>query len=99
MRQRVPREKPSGTTLMLCFGQIDPTQQQRKLFVTQHDLALGITGLRPGETPLLQPLGTDPQDVFIMPLFTMWLISRELTGPKTVPWGRVFRAVRDQVDA
>src|ERR1700687_879792 len=46
--------------LVLGFGQIDPTQQQRKLFVTQDDLALRITGLRPGETPFLQPLGTDP---------------------------------------
>ena len=47
--------------LVLGFGQIDPTQQQRKLFVTQDDLALHITGLRPGETPFLQPLGTDPE--------------------------------------
>jgi len=38
--------------LVLGFGQIDPTQQQRKLFVTQYDLALSIAGLRPGETPL-----------------------------------------------
>ena len=67
--------------------------------MTQDDLALRITGLRPGETPFLQPLGTDPQDVFIMPLFTMWLISRELSGPMTVLWGRIFRAVRDQVGA
>jgi hypothetical protein len=27
--------------------------------VTQDDLALRITGLRPGETPFLQPLGAD----------------------------------------
>ena len=39
--------------LVLGFGQVDPTQQQRKLFVTQDDLALRITGLRPGETPFL----------------------------------------------
>jgi hypothetical protein len=38
---------------VLGFGQIDPTQQQRKLFVTQDDLALRITGLRPRETPFL----------------------------------------------
>jgi hypothetical protein len=38
---------------VLGFGQIDPTQQQRKLFVTQDDLALRIPGLRPGETPFL----------------------------------------------
>ena len=47
--------------LVLDFGQIDPTQQQRKLFVTQDDLALRIPGLRPGETPFLQPLGADPE--------------------------------------
>jgi hypothetical protein len=29
--------------------------------VTQEDLALRIPGLRPGETPFLQPLGTDPE--------------------------------------
>ena len=33
-------------SLVLGFDQIDPTQQQRKLFVTQYDLALRITGLR-----------------------------------------------------
>jgi hypothetical protein len=38
---------------VLGFGQIDPTQQQRKLFVTQDDLALRITGLRPRESPFL----------------------------------------------
>jgi hypothetical protein len=48
--------------LVLGFGQIDPTQQQRKLFVTQYDLA---TGLRPGETPFLQPLGTDPESASV----------------------------------
>lgn len=45
---------------MIGFGKIDPTQQERKLFVTQDDLALRIPGLRPGETPFLQSLGTDP---------------------------------------
>jgi hypothetical protein len=44
--------------LVLGFGQIDPTQQQRKLFVTQDDFALSIAGFRPGETPFLQPLVT-----------------------------------------
>ena len=29
--------------------------------MTQEDLALRIPGLRPGETPFLQPLGTDPE--------------------------------------
>jgi len=33
--------------------------------VTQYDLALGIAGLRPGETPFLQPLGTDPKSATI----------------------------------
>ena len=58
-----------------------------------------LAGLRPHEASALQPLREQAQDVFIMPLFTMWLISRELSGPKTVPWGRIFRAVRDQVGA
>jgi hypothetical protein len=39
--------------LVLGFGQIDPAQQQRKLFVTQDDLALRIPRLRPGKTPFL----------------------------------------------
>src|SRR5205814_1001860 len=39
--------------------------QQRKLFVTQDDLALRITGLRPGETPFLQPLGTDSESAAV----------------------------------
>jgi hypothetical protein len=38
---------------VLGFGQIDPTQQQKKLLVTQDDLALRITGLLPGEPALL----------------------------------------------
>jgi hypothetical protein len=50
---------------MLGFGQIDPTQQQRKLFVTQDDLALRVTGLRPDETPFLQPLGTNPESASV----------------------------------
>src|ERR1035437_9270275 len=66
--------------LVLGFGQIDPTQQQRKLFVTQDDLALRITGLRPHETSALQALGEQTQEVFIMPHFTMSLINRELSG-------------------
>ena len=61
--------------------------------MTQDDLALRIAGLRPGEAPFLQPLGADPQVVFIMPHLTMWLISRELSGPVPVPWGSVFQAV------
>ena len=48
--------------LVLGFGQIDSTQQKRKLFGTQDDVALRITGLRPGETPFLRPLGTVGKD-------------------------------------
>jgi len=33
--------------------------------VTQDDFALRITGLWPGETPFLQPLGTDPESASI----------------------------------
>ncbi len=33
--------------------------------MTQDDLALPIAGLRPGETPFLQPLGTDPESASI----------------------------------
>jgi hypothetical protein len=33
--------------------------------VTQYDLALSIAGLRPGETPFLQPLGTDPESASV----------------------------------
>ena len=29
--------------------------------MTQYDLALSIAGLRPGETPFLQPLGADQE--------------------------------------
>ena len=57
--------------LVLGFDQIDPTQQQRKLFVTQDDPALRVTGLWPREPAFLQPLSADPQVGFIMPHFTM----------------------------
>jgi hypothetical protein len=33
--------------------------------MTQDDLALGVTGLRPGETSLFQSLGTDPESATI----------------------------------
>jgi hypothetical protein len=33
--------------------------------MTQYDLALRITGLRPGETPFLQSLGADPESASI----------------------------------
>jgi hypothetical protein len=33
--------------------------------MTKHDLALSISGLRPGETAFLQPLGTDPESATI----------------------------------
>jgi len=41
------------------------TVRTRKLFVTQDDLALRITGLRLGETPFLQPLGADLDEIQI----------------------------------
>ena len=36
---------------VLGLDQIDPTQQQRKLFVTQDNLPLRIAGLRPVKRP------------------------------------------------
>ena len=59
------RGGPPVPPLVLRFGQIDPTQQQRKLFVAQDDLALRITGLRPGKTPFLQPFSTDPESASV----------------------------------
>ena len=65
MRQRVLGGSLPVPPLVLGFRQIDPTQQQRKLFVIQDDLTLRIPGLRPGETPFLQPLGTDPESASV----------------------------------
>src|ERR1022692_1283643 len=76
--------------LVLGFGQIDPTQQQRKLFVTQGDLALRITGLRPGETPFLQPLGTDPESASV-PDEDLQPIALAVAEQEQVPAQRLAR--------
>ncbi len=75
---------------MLGFGQIDPTQQQRKLFVTQDDLALRIPGLRPGETPFLQPLGTDPESASV-PDEDLQSIALAVAEQEQVPAQRLRR--------
>src|SRR5271163_1949798 len=82
--------------LVLGFGQIDPTQQQRKLFVTQDDLALRITGLRPGETPFLQPLGTDPESASV-PDEDLQPIALGVAEQKQVPaQGLAGQSIPDQ---
>src|ERR1017187_3117891 len=82
--------------LVLGFGQIGPTQQQRKLFVTQDDLALRITGLRPAETPFLQPLGTDPESATI-PDEHLQPITLGVAKQEQVPAQRLARqSVPDQ---
>jgi len=76
--------------LVFGFGQIDPTQQQRKLFVTQDDLALRIPGLRPGETPFLQPLGTDPESASV-PDEDLQPIALAVAEQEQVPAQRLTR--------
>ena len=96
MRQRVPRGSLPVPPLVLGFGQIDPTQQQRKLFVTQDDLALRITGLRPGETPFLQPLGTDPESASV-PDEDLQPIALAVAEQEQVPAQRLTRqSIADQ---
>ena len=75
---------------VLGFGQIDPTQQQRKLFVTQDDLALRIAGLRPGEPTFLQPLGTDPESASI-PDEDLQPIALAVAEQEQVPAQRLTR--------
>src|SRR5271169_1975862 len=82
--------------LVLGCGQIDPTQQQRKLFVTQDDLALRIAGLRPGETPFLQPLGADPESAAV-PDQDLQAIALGVAEQEKVPAKRVARqSIPDQ---
>ena len=82
--------------LVLGFGQIDPTQQQRELFVTQDDLALSIPGLRPGKTPFLQPLGTDPESAAI-PDEHLQTIALGVAEQEQVPTQRLARqSIPDQ---
>ncbi len=76
--------------LVLGFGQIDATQQQRELFVTQDDLALRITALRPGETPFLQPLGADPESASI-PDEDLQPIALGIAKQEQVPAKRLTR--------
>jgi len=76
--------------LVLGFGQVDPTQQQRELFVTQDDLALRIAGLRPGETPFLQPLGTDPESASV-PDEDLQPIALAVAEQEQVPAQRLTR--------
>jgi hypothetical protein len=81
---------------VLGFGQINPTQQQRKLFVTQYDLALRIAGLRPGETSFLQPLGTDPESATI-PDEDLQPIALGIAEQEEVPAQRLARqSIPDQ---
>ena len=96
MRQHVPRWSLPVPPLVLGFGQIDPTQQQRKLFVTQDDLALRITGLRPGEPPFLQPLGTDPESATV-PDEDLQPIALAVAEQEQVPAQRLTRqSIPDQ---
>src|SRR5260370_5927244 len=76
--------------LVLGFGQIDPTQQQRKLFGTADDLALPIAGFRPGETPFLQPIGTDPEPASI-PDEDLQPIALGIAEQEQVPAQRLTR--------
>ena len=76
--------------LVLGFSQIDPTQQQRKLFVTQDDLALHISGLRPGETSLFQSLGTDPESASV-PDEDLQPIALAVAEQEQVPAQRLTR--------
>ena len=82
--------------LVLRLGQIDPTQQQRKLFVTQDDLALRIAGFRPGETPFLQPLGADPETASV-PDEDLQPIALAVAEQEQVPAQRLTRqSIPDQ---
>jgi hypothetical protein len=81
---------------MLGSGQIDPTQQQRKLFVTQDDLDLRIAGFRPGETPFLQPLGADPETASV-PDEDLQPIALAVAEQEQVPAQRLTRqSIPDQ---
>jgi len=76
--------------LVLGFGQIDSTQQQRQLFVTQYDLALRIAGWRPGEASFLQPLGTDPESASV-PHDDLQPIALAVAEQEQVPAQRLTR--------
>ena len=98
IRQRVPRGGLPVPPLVLGLGQIDPTQQQRKLFVTQDDLALRVTGLRPGKTPFLQPLGTDPESASV-PDEDLQPIALAVAEQEQVPAQRLTgQAIADETE-
>src|ERR1019366_540810 len=54
------------------------------------DLALRITGLRPGETPFLQPLGTDPESASV-PHEDLQPITLAVAEQEQVPAQRLTR--------
>ena len=58
--------------------------------MTQDDLALRITGLRPGETPFLQPLGTDPESASV-PDEDLQPIALAVAEQEQVPAQRLTR--------
>ena len=58
--------------------------------MAQDDLALRITGLRPGETPLLQPFGTDPESASV-PDEDLQPITLAVAEQEQVPAERVTR--------
>jgi hypothetical protein len=51
--------------------QIDASQQQRQLLVTEDHLRFFARRCRPTEASLLQTFGAHPREVFIMPYFKM----------------------------
>jgi len=64
--------------------------------VTQYDLALRIAGLRPRESPFLQPLSTDPESATI-PDEDLQPIALSIAEQKQVPAQRLARqSVPDQ---
>ncbi len=58
--------------------------------MTQYDLALRITGLRPGETPFLQPLGTDRESASV-PDEDLQPIALAVAEQEQVPAQRLTR--------
>ena len=64
--------------------------------MTQYDLALSIAGLRPGETPFLQPLGTDPESASV-PDEDFQPIALAVAEQEQVPAQRLTRqAIADE---
>ena len=60
--------------------------------MTQYDLALSIAGLRPGETPFLQPLGTDPESASV-PDEDLQPIALAVAEQEQVPAQRLTRQI------